>query len=312
MYEILINPMSRSGKGRHAWHEIESELKSRGVKYRAHFSGRKGDIARMAAELTKEPCQILVLGGDGTFNEFVQGVQDFDNTEVGFLPLGSGNDFCKGMKYPKDMDAILDRILDIDQPMKMDVGVLEYGVSAEDELKKRRFLISCGSGFDAAVCHYVDRSKLKVALNKVGLGKLVYLMIAVREIFTAKRTSVRLTSDGKVWDLKNYLFAAAMNTRYEGGGFMFGPKADHADGQMDLCLVGEIPPLKVTCVLPTAFAGKHFIFKNVDRDRAKETIIEAVDKDQPFFLHTDGEVMGQHTYARISSEDKQLNLLWDM
>ena len=58
----------------------------------------------------------------------------------------------------------------------MDLGVIECGE------KQYRFAVSAGIGFDAAVCHQVNRSKLKKILNKVGLGKLTYLGVALNQM----------------------------------------------------------------------------------------------------------------------------------
>lgn len=54
-----------------------------------------------------------------------------------------------------------------------------------------------------------------------------------------------------------------MNLPYEGGGFQFCPKADPKDDRLDLILVEKMPKLKILCLLPTAFFGKHTRFHGV-------------------------------------------------
>jgi len=49
-------------------------------------------------ELYKSCDLIIALGGDGTFHEALCGVADFENTTLGFIPCGSGNDFAKTFK----------------------------------------------------------------------------------------------------------------------------------------------------------------------------------------------------------------------
>lgn len=83
------------------------------------------------------------------------------------------------------------------------------------------------------------------------------------------------------------LFVAGMVHRFEGGGFMFCPKADDSDGLLDLCAVGDLPKLLVLFALPTAFHGKHYRFQGITPYRAKRFILEA---DAPLWVHTDGEV----------------------
>ena len=49
--------------------------------------------------------------------------------------------------------------------------------------QKRRFLVSTGIGFDAGICHEALASKIKNTLNRLHLGKLTYVMIALRQLF---------------------------------------------------------------------------------------------------------------------------------
>ena len=53
-------------------------------------------------------------------------------------------------------------------------------------------------------------------LNKIKLGKLVYLAIGVKEIFGAKLTDMDVTIDGETKQYKNVFFIATMNQGYAG------------------------------------------------------------------------------------------------
>lgn len=50
---------------------------------------------------------------------------------------------------------------------------------------KRDFAVSCGMGFDAAVCEETNRSAFKKPLNRIILGKLAYLTISVKQLLAA-------------------------------------------------------------------------------------------------------------------------------
>ncbi|MCQ3907719.1 MAG: hypothetical protein MJ219_03110 [Mycoplasmoidaceae bacterium] len=54
---------------------------------------------------TGQKVTILILGGDGTVNEVLNGIDKFENTQIGILPFGSGNDFSRALKMPTN-DAI--------------------------------------------------------------------------------------------------------------------------------------------------------------------------------------------------------------
>ena len=84
MYEIIINPASRSGRGQEYWNRIKPYLEKYQIPFHAHMSAHSGHIAEIMKDLTKnltdssEVLSVIVLGGDGTVNEALQGISRFD------------------------------------------------------------------------------------------------------------------------------------------------------------------------------------------------------------------------------------------
>ena len=148
-YIFIVNPKSRTGQGELLWSQLEPELKKRRVSYEVRMTGRKKDAERIATEITadEEEHTMIVLGGDGSLNEVINGIKNPSKVTLGYIPTGSSNDFARGMGIPKDAKKALELILNSEKIEKLDVGELVLGV------KRRRFLVSAGMGFDAAVCH---------------------------------------------------------------------------------------------------------------------------------------------------------------
>ena len=103
----------------------------------------------------EEPVYLLVVGGDGTINEVLNGITDFDKVRFGVIPTGSGNDFGRNLKLPKTPKESLREIcacIRKDQRgealYRIDLGQ----VSWEGCEKPRIFGISSGLGLDALVC----------------------------------------------------------------------------------------------------------------------------------------------------------------
>lgn len=307
MYHIIINPASRSGKGLTIWKEqIEPLLHREKVTYRSYFSETAGDVAKLAGEITanaaEHPIQLIILGGDGTVNEALQGITNLSGTVIGYIPTGSSNDFARDLQIPKDPAAALELILHKGKVQKMDLGTVTY-----DNGKKHRFAVSCGIGFDAAVCEEALHSKMKVALNRIGLGKLTYVSIALKQLLTSKKVGCTLTIDNqKPIHLKKLFFTACMLHRFEGGGFMFCPDADYTDGIIDLCVVGDVSKPKVLLAIPTALKGKHFWFKGVTPYKATEVKVETA---SPLWLHTDGEVICKTDSITVSCDRQALQFI---
>lgn len=307
MYHFIVNPVSRSGKGLKLWQQqIEPELKTQNIEYSVEFSKERGDVTNIVAKISsaaknESNCIIVILGGDGTVNDAVQGIKDFENTTLAYIPTGSSNDFARDLTLPKSVKKNLRRILSAKAPVLMDVG------QVETERGTRRFAVSSGLGFDGAVCQKSVHSILKKRLNKIGLGKLTYLGIALNQIINAPKVDAEITfADGKKINAKNLLFFAAMVHKYEGGGFKFCPKADAYDGELDfICAANKTVP-GILLALPTAFFGFHSIFKGIDIYRFKTAEIKT---SIPLWLHTDGEVGYKAQYLNFSQVDEKLKFI---
>lgn len=309
MYHIIVNPASRSGKGIRLWEDlIVPCLTEQNIKYTAYFSKKAGDVARLAAEITKEasannPINLIFFGGDGTFNEALQGISDFRYVTIGYVPTGSSNDLARDLKISRDPAAAFRQIFTGGRLHTMDLGEATLSDGTV-----RRFAVSCGIGFDAAVCEEVNRSTFKRVLNKIGLGKLAYLGIAVKNLFGAPSATCKITLDGeKEFALKDFIFLAAMHHRYEGGGFNFCPNANYYDGILDICSAAGISKLLILFALPTAFFGKHYMFKGIYGYQCTNMTIHP---SIPLWVHTDGEVIGRTDSLQITCHKQAIQIIY--
>lgn len=306
MYYIIINPASGSGQGLKIWkNQIAPMLRSQNIPFQPFFTERKGDAARIAGDIARQAAgalSLIILGGDGTVNEALQGPEDTSPITLGYIPTGSSNDLARDLKIPTAPSAALDLILHSGTPHPMDLGTLTY-----PDGTARRFAVSCGMGFDAAVCEEALHSRIKSAMNRVGLGKLTYLGIALKQLFAAKAISGRLAmEDGSLIDIGNMLFTACMLHRFEGGGFMFAPDADDSDGYLNICAVGDLPKPLILFALPTAFVGKHYRFRGITPYKARSLTLES---SLPLWVHTDGEVSRKSSRIHVACEKNAIQIL---
>lgn len=327
MYEIIVNPASKSGKGLKIWLQVEQVLREREIPFHVQLSRKVGDITKFSAALVagisgdadSAPQKLIILGGDGTMNEVLQGIASvpdgFERVQIGYLPTGSSNDFARDFHFPSDTLSLLDQILNCERPHLADIGCLTYANTADfsriytPDLTqiKRYFDVSAGIGFDAAVCEEALSSSSKNLLNKLGLGKLTYLVIALRQLIKARKISCDLTIDENTKiHLDKFLFVAGMIHQYEGGGFMFCPGASDTDGLLDICVAGNISKLLILLALPTAFVGKHYMFHGIDKYLATTIRIQT---SAPLWVHTDGEVHIKSSDITMTCESKKLQLL---
>lgn len=321
MYYIILNPSSKSGRGMRIWKRLKPVFEEKNIRYKLMISKHHGHITEFVTKLTTNipekvrlPLNLIILGGDGTVNEALQGVQDFSKVRLGYIPTGSSNDLARDMQLSKKPEEILETILEGKSLRTVDLGILTYTEPPQDtpseespaEINKY-FAVSSGIGFDAAVCEEALASHTKDILNKLKLGKLTYLSIALKQLISAKPVSCDLYLDNREpIHLKRFLFVASMIHQYEGGGFKFCPMADSKDGLLDLCVVGSLPKPLILLALPTAFFGKHYIFPQLNHYRARKVEIKT---SSPLWVHTDGEVPVKSDHIRLLCQKQKITFL---
>lgn len=283
MYHFIVNPNARSGLGKEVWADVKKKLEEEKIEYKAHFTKYQRHATKIVSEITAdgEDHTIVALGGDGTVGEVVTGIQYPEKVTLGFIPIGSGNDFARGLKLSKEWESALNTALHSNNIKKLNLGCLTY------QNKKRRFAVSSGIGYDAAICHQVCVSKLKKVLNKLKLGKLAYVALSLDRLYHAdpKEMTIILDDEKELYFEKAY-FATAQNLPYEGGGCKFCPDAKSDDDMLDLIVVANIKKYQAIPILLTVFTGKHTKLKGVYLYRCKKAEIKSA---VPLPLHSDGE-----------------------
>ena len=286
---FIVNKASRTGKAGEIWEEAERYLKKNNIEYEVHFTSGAGDATDFARKATStgERIGLFVMGGDGTLNEALNGINDFENTIYTPLPSGSANDFVNGIGLEGDALEILERALKTEDYKTFDIGKVIY------EGKERLFGVSSGIGVDAYVCLQALDSKLKKFLNRFGLGSATYGLLTVGDIFTMPFSDAVITTwfkgEKSEMEVKGTIFAAAMNCRAEGGGIPMAPKAKPDSGFLTAFYAHDISRMKCLFRLPLLVAGKHegkpgFELLNFDKINIK--------MKEPMCVHADGEHVG--------------------
>ena len=304
MYHIIFNPKSKGSQSRDVCRMVLAQLKVRDIDYTLYKTDHARHAEEIAHMLTRGhvPCTILVIGGDGTMNEVLNGICYPDCVTLGLIPSGSGNDFAKAVGIPKDPQKALDLIL-FRKTANVHYGIMRAG------RKKRRFLISCGAGFDSEVCREVHHSRLKKFLSLFSLGNLVYTVIAVKRMILRTVFSADLlpdTRDAQHFD--NITFVTAFNSSYEGGGFRFCPPADPRQGKLHVLCAHDIPLYALPPLFPLARIGKHLRFTS--KIALQDTYHATLSFSQPVCIHTDGEVLGYSRHLDISASRASFNMYW--
>lgn len=304
MYTFIINPNSKSYLGMKIWQRLRPYLVSKNITFRYYLTEYPGHAKELSTEFTSQntDCNLVVLGGDGTLNEVLNGICDFEHTTLAYIPTGSSNDFARSMQISSDPFQAVDQLL-----YTGIVHELNFGLLTTEYAQNIRFMVSSGIGFDAAVCEEVATSKIKTLLNRLHIGKLTYLTIALKQILKNQGANGILTIDNKEkYTIKGLIFTSGQNHKYEGGGFMFCPEAKPDDDILDLCVAADISKPKIIISLPKALQGKHTKVRGIQIFAGK---IFHLALDKPMAVHTDGEYLGKSSWVELSLSSEKIKVI---
>lgn len=290
MYIFIVNPVSGNGRGKKVYEKLKKLKVYRNLNKEEYFTMYKGHAKKIAQNIIDKNLKIksiIVIGGDGTLNEVVNGLMDLSEPiPIAFIPAGSGNDFRRGAKLPSNPAHILKNVIDKDNS-----SPYWYGTSHFEE-NSLAFLNCIGVGFDAIVANRANRSILKRLFNKIGLGKLVYVYALIFELIFYRPISINVHIDGKVKSFQRCFLLTVSNQPYFGGGMKINPSAQNNCNDFSLLVVDNISKLKVLFLFITVFFGKHTSFKEVNIYRGKNITIEP---SKQMLFQMDGEIKSLKT-----------------
>jgi diacylglycerol kinase (ATP) len=266
--KVIYNPKAGRGKAEHWIDQIDEQLSDRGARLEIEASASPADLIRIAAESSRANYdRVVVCGGDGTLN---LAVREFDlaNGTLALIPTGSGDDFARVNRLPRDVRAACDVVLD------GKIGTFDVALA-----NGIRYLGVAGLGFDSEVAEFAN--------NHVRFlrGPAVYLYAIFRVLpkFTPRPVRIRTEISTRNEEI---MFAAVGNSRQYGGGIRITPDAVLDDGLLDLCIVHRTTRGQLLKTLPMAYIGAHVKSAFVEMGRGREFHFES---DVPMAVYADGE-----------------------
>lgn len=287
---FIINPRAGSGKTMSEWIPAEKKIEKLGIPYTTAFTDHERHAVVLAAEAAEAGYRkIISVGGDGSMHETFNGIMEWcdrtgTNSEeftIGVIPIGSGNDWIKEMKVPKDTMEAVD-VIAKGRTAKMDV------VRVESAGGKITYMANVGgTGFDSHVCSRVNMQKAHGKRNKmIYLNALRYTLTHMHPI------NLKIVADGKELFTGPLYSISLGNGRYSGGGMQQTPDARIDDGKVDIMICPKMPLLKIGMDMPKLLQGKinearYLVFSRFSR-------LEIIPEDPRScdIIELDGEIEG--------------------
>ena len=243
-------------------------VREKGHNVRVRVTWEKGDAEVLAREAAAAgPDVVVAVGGDGTVNEVVNGL-DGSDVAFGIIPIGTANDFARQTGIPLDADHAMDVILQR-EPRRIDTAMLNG----------RRFLNVSSGGVGAEATAETPSDA------KESLGMLAYAITGVRKLVDLTPHRARFFAPGLDLDTEFLLFAVG-NGRTTGGGTTITPLASVTDGLLDVCIVEAMPRADFAKLVLRVRHGEH-----VGNDGVHYLQVPSIDitSAEPISVNVDGE-----------------------
>lgn len=296
---VIINPIAGNGKAKRYWPNLKSYLEKLKIPYERSYSTERGQASAIAGvAVSKAYKTLLVLGGDGTFNEVINGVKNIKknhSSEIGFIlfPCGTGNDWLKTSRPNFEIKNLFDAYLK-NQWTYQDVACVAY-----ENGKKRYFVNSLGIGIEGFIAYKLSEHHRGWIKNPY----LKYLKALLLALQNYKARDVEFLLDGNKQS-HHLLTLSICLGKYKGGGMMIAPKADLFDGVFHTTLVSKIHLFKVLRKLKALYNGNILEVKGFESRLHQGMEIQT----EGIPMEAEGEYFGQ-TPAVVSLEPKGLKIL---
>ena len=287
---MIVNPRSQGGQAGRDWPHLADRIR-RGLPFEEAHTTAPGDATRLTREaLRAGAARVVALGGDGTINEVVNGFFEAGHpiapeAAFGLLPYGTGGDFRKTVRIPKDFDDAV-AVLARDQRRRIDVGRLD--LTSDEGRVVRMFANIASFGMSGVVDRLVNQSKKR-------FGKLSFLIATTRGMLRYDNQRVRLVFDGVAADALEMTIntVAVANGQYFGGGMHIAPEAELDDGRFDVVAIGDVGMKELVLNSRRVYQGTHLGLDHISHRRATRVDAEPVEPGEIVELDVDGETPGR-------------------
>lgn len=251
------------------------------------FSEEAGQSVELAKNAVAQGTDYLIIvGGDGTLNEVVNGymqnpVENRKKTVLGLIPAGSGNDFAKTIGVENDLKA-LKKYIKEEEIINIDLGLMKF-TSSNGSPGQRYFINIADIGLGGLIAQILHDIPHFFGPNTR------YSLSIIRGFFKFKHQKAKLIYDDGEWE-GSLLSLCMANGIWFGNGLGIAPQADPTDGKMQIVLLGNVKLFDYIKYLADIKKAKNISHPEVKYLESSKCKIEAFGKPCP--IDMDGEFVG--------------------
>ena len=280
----IANPKSRAGKSEGLLNRVEALLIKNQIDFELHKTSIAGDEIMLVEKATSLGYRkILCIGGDGTIQKIVAGIQiqkniPKENILFGLVPLGTGNDWAKSKGISLKISESIP-FLNSGKIKAQDVGLAN--IKAGEKEIKRYFITYSGVGFDSFMLKKIQSYKW--------LGKFSYLFCALMNFMNYKNIEVEIETDDAKINSRVFLLGVGL-CKFTGGGMQLIKTPAGANGQLNMTIAQDLSKMEIIKIFFSLFNGGVFKKRKILTLSSEKILIVA--KNTVLTCQGDGEIFG--------------------
>ena len=287
---LILNPAAGKMRAKTAVFSIVNTFCGGGYQVSVHITSCQGDAREVCKERASKYDVIVCGGGDGTLNEVIDGlIESGANTPLGYIPMGSTNDFAQSLKLPLQPQKAALAIVNGDNNY-MDVGVFNHS---------RRFAYIASFGMFTAASYSAPQA------TKNALGHFAYILEGIKELSAIQSYRVKVEAEGQTFE-DEYVFGAVCNSTSVAGLVRLNEGlVDMSDGLFEVILVKR----------PHTVADLHKIVLSLNTGEFDKDMFEfikagsvTIQSEQPMSWSLDGEYQAGSETVTIENKHHALLL----
>ena len=282
---VIVNPVSANGRTGRQWTRTENVLRGLWPPFEVWPTMHPGHAQELAQKAVDRGFStIAVHGGDGTFNEVVNGLlsRSADNIPLVFLPSGTGADLVRTLGISHSLSQAARQAIQ-GTAQRIDIGQALF-MDLEGRPVQRYFVNVTDVGFGGDLVRYVNSHSKRLG------GKLSFLKGVLITLFRYQNKPLRITLDDRETLETRASSIVVANGKYFGGGMWVAPEARLDDALFELVIIGDVSKIDVLTNIGRLYRGtiaKHPKVKTFQAGTIELTSEEEV------LIDLDGELVGR-------------------
>jgi YegS/Rv2252/BmrU family lipid kinase len=286
---LIVNPIA-GNRAYKSIDRIETILKKK-VSLKTFVTQKRGDAFEFAKKLSDTDL-IMVVSGDGTINEVINGIctsqnHDLRDVPITLIPRGITNVLAKELRIPHKIEDAIDLALN-GRRRKVSLG----------RINGRYFASMAGIGFDGeTVLRVKDNFVKKIS------GKAAHIIAGLKVLKQYKPSLINIKTANT--ELTGYT-AVIGNVRNYAGYFSVTPRAYITEPVLDICIFRGKTRRDMLRFITGVILGKHLQFPDVMYVKASEMTITSIGK---VHIQIDGDYFGTLP-AKIEVVRDAISMIW--